>query len=163
MIVLEATSQLNPMQHQATAIVRSCLSNMRSLYELRSIKENNLSIQVRLVLTGKVGRPHISYEQLSFLIENRLSEPQIADMVGVSVRTIQRRMSEFGLSISSQYTTITNLESDVMVSEIQHQFNAWKQTHTRSSPFERILCATKLYQRVKNRSRWSNNTTCTCP
>jgi hypothetical protein len=122
LIVLETTSQLTPVQCQATAIVRSCLSSMRS-YELRNMRENNLSFQVTSVLTGMVGRPRleVSYEQLSFLIENRFSVPQIADMVGVSVRTI-RRMSECGLSIHAQYASISDSELDTMVGEVQRQF-----------------------------------------
>ena len=99
----KATSQLTPMQSQATAIVRGCLSTMTSLCELRSMRESNLGFQVSSVLTGMVGRPRleIPYEQLSFPIENRFSVPhvQIADMMGVSIRTIHRRMNEYGLSI----------------------------------------------------------------
>ena len=124
LIVLETTSQLTPSQHQATAIVRHCLSSMRSLYEIQSMRENNLSFRVNSAHTGMVGRPRleISCEQLSFLIENRFSVPQIADMVGVSVRTIRRRMSEFGLLISAQYANITDVELDGMVREVQCQF-----------------------------------------
>ena len=124
LIVLETTAQLSPIQCQATEIVRSCLSRMRSLYELRNMRENNPGFQVTSVLTGMVGRPRleVSYEQLSFLIENRFSVPQIADMVGVSVRTIRRRMSECGLSIQAQYASITDSELDTMVSEVQRQF-----------------------------------------
>ena len=64
----------------------------------------------------------ISPNQLSFLIENGFSVPQMADMIGVSVRTVQRRMSEFGLSIRAQYSAITNTELDRLVSEFQIQF-----------------------------------------
>lgn len=54
------------------------------------MRENNPSFQVHSILTGMVGRRRleISYEQLSFLIENRFSVPQIADMIGVSIRTM---------------------------------------------------------------------------
>ena len=74
--------------------------------------------------TGLVGRPSfaVSHEQLSILIENGFSVPQIADMVGVSVRTIRRRMSEFGLSIRAQYSTISDTELDRIVHEVQTQF-----------------------------------------
>ena len=43
-------------------------------------------------LCGMVGRPSyiVSYEQLLFLIENGFSVPQIADMIGVSVRTVSK-------------------------------------------------------------------------
>lgn len=83
LIVLETTSQfIDPMQCEATDIVRNCLSTLRSLYELRNIPENNWHSQVHPVLTGLVGRPRfeVSCEQLSFLIENGFSVPQMADM-----------------------------------------------------------------------------------
>ena len=61
-------------------------------------------------LCGMVGRPSyiVSYEQLLFLIENGFSVPQIADMIGVSVRTVRRRMTEFGLAIRARYSLIVN-------------------------------------------------------
>ena len=126
LVVLEATNtHLTNSQHEATAIVRSCLSTFKSIYELRRLSES-FHYQVQPVHTGLVGRPSftVSPEQLSFLIENQFSAPQIADMVGVSVRTIRRRMTNFGLSISAQYSTVTDseLHVDEIVCEIQTQF-----------------------------------------
>ncbi len=43
----------------------------------------------------------------------------------MSVRTIYWRMSEYGLSISSQYATLTNQELDELVVRIQDQFPAY--------------------------------------
>ena len=40
------------------------------------------------------------------------------------MRTIYRRMSEYGLSISSQYATLTDQELDELVVRIQDQFPA---------------------------------------
>ena len=74
--------------------------------------------------TGMVGRPRfmIPREQLFFLIENNFTVPQMAEMIGVSLRTIHRRMSEYGLSITSQYATLTDDELDQLVISIQDQF-----------------------------------------
>ena len=74
--------------------------------------------------TGLVGRPCIviSLEQLSYLIENRFSVPQIADMLGVSISTVRRRMTEFGLSITAQYSMLSDQEIDEIVQRIQQQF-----------------------------------------
>ena len=68
-----------------------------------------------------VGHPRfdISQEQLSFLIETRFSVPQIADMIGVSVRTVRRRMSLFGLSIRQCYSDINDDMLDELVFQIQ--------------------------------------------
>lgn len=70
------------------------------------------------------GRPRfcIPYTQLVHLLGYRFTVPQIACMIGVSVRTIRRRMSEFGLSIRSVYSSISDAELDAVVGEIQHQF-----------------------------------------
>lgn len=43
-------------------------------------------------------------------------------MLGVSVRTIRRRMSDIGLFIRQQYSTITDGELDRHVREIQLEF-----------------------------------------
>ena len=47
------------------------------------------------------GRPRfiIPKEQLEVLTENRFTVPQMADMLGVSVRTVRRRMSEFNCQL----------------------------------------------------------------
>ena len=94
---------------------------LNSIQELRTFLETVSVYAVQPVQTGAVGRPSIdvSPNQPSFLIENGFSVPQMADMIGVSVRTVQRRMSEFGLSIRAQYSAITNTELDRLVSEFQ--------------------------------------------
>ena len=56
------------------------------------------------------------------MIENRFTVPQIANVIGVSVRTIRRRMSDTGLFVRQQYSIITDQELDNLVSQIQHQF-----------------------------------------
>ena len=97
---------------------------MNSAYEQRRLCDNGFHCQVQPIQTGLVGRPSfaVTPAQLSFLIETGFSVPQIADMIGVSVRTVRRRMSEFGLSIRAQYSTITDSELDGVVHEIKTQF-----------------------------------------
>ena len=121
LVVMETTSQLTDTQSEAVVIVRTCLSTLRSIDELRTYFETGSLHPVQPVQTGLVGRPsfEVSSDQLSFLVENGFSVPQMADMIGVSVRTIRRSMSEFGLSIRAQYS---NSELDRIVSEMQAQF-----------------------------------------
>ena len=90
LIVLETTSQLTDTQSEAIAIIRTCLSTLRFLSELRTFFETGSLRPVQPVQTGLVGRPRIevSPDQLSFLIENRFSVPQVSDMIGVSVQTV---------------------------------------------------------------------------
>ena len=110
LIVLETTGELSPAQRDASGIVRQCLATFRCLRQVSAVQENSRHSQVHPVYTGLVGRPsfEISYEQLSYLIENRFSVPQIADMIGVSVRTVRRRMSDFSFSIRAQYSSLTD-------------------------------------------------------
>ena len=76
--------------------------------------------------SGRAGRPRfmIPSEQLFFLIENNFTAPQMAEMIGVSLRTIHRRMSDYGLSIGSRYATLSDDELDQIVIQIQDQFPA---------------------------------------
>ena len=52
--------------------------------------------------TGTRGRPsyEIPREQLSFLLDQGFKVSQISVMLGVDQRTVERRMSAFGLSVS---------------------------------------------------------------
>ena len=77
-----------------------------------------------LVESGSVGRPrfNIPRSQLVYLVENRFTVPQIASIIGVSVRTIFRRMEEYGISISTQYSEITDDELNEVTREIQSAF-----------------------------------------
>ena len=73
---------------------------------------------------GLVGRPSydISYDQLLYLVENKFSVPTISDMLEVSIRTIHRRMNEYGLSIRDQYSCLSDQQLDELVHMIQQQF-----------------------------------------
>ena len=74
-----------------------------------------------VVHCGRVGRPAflIPQEQLQCL---RFSVPQIAQLLGVSVRTVRRRMSVAGLSIRSTYSQLSDDQLDDLVGSIQQQF-----------------------------------------
>ncbi len=50
------------------------------------------------------------------------SVPQIAQLLRVSKRTIRRRMSQFGLSIRSTYSQLSDDQLDEVVCAIQQQF-----------------------------------------
>ena len=76
------------------------------------------------VFSGHRGRPsyRITVEQLQFLIDRRFSVREIASLLGVGVRTVERRMHEFGLSVRSSYSTITDAELDLAVESILRSF-----------------------------------------
>ena len=100
----------------------------QALVILQEIEQLHLAQSVAstpaVTFTGAVGRPpfEIPREQLLLLIESKFTVPQIADMIGVSVRTIHRRMSEYDLSIHSTYTELTDDELDSIISDIHKEF-----------------------------------------
>lgn len=69
-----------------------------------------LGFQAPKVLTGTRGRPHfdITPEQLDYFLDFEFTVPEIARMLSVSVRTVHRRLSEYGLSVRRSYSDITH-------------------------------------------------------
>ena len=74
--------------------------------------------------TGNVGRPRLSVtiDQLEYFINYDFSATDVAHMLIISVRTIQRRLQVFGLSIRASYSSITDSELDDVVTEIIKEF-----------------------------------------
>ena len=139
LVILDTPAQLSRMQSEATEIVRSCLVTVKTLQEVSARNECSFPSQSpRQLLDGSVGRPRyiISLEQLVFLVESGFSVPQIGDLLGVSVRTVRRRMTEFGLSIRARYSNLADHELDEIVHRVQTQFpmcgNSQMNGHLRS-------------------------------
>jgi transposase len=70
------------------------------------------------------GRPRldIRQDQLEYFLELGFTCPRIASMLGVSLRTIRRWMSESGLSVRNLYSTISDEQLDILVRLIQQNF-----------------------------------------
>ncbi|XP_063340226.1 uncharacterized protein LOC134634783 [Pelmatolapia mariae] len=73
------------------------------------------------VSEGKLGRPNynVSPVQLQILTEMFLSITQIAKLLGISVRTVKRRLHEYGISIKQCYSTTSDEELDNLVRSIK--------------------------------------------
>ena len=54
--------------------------------------------------TGRRGRPpfNVSEDQLVFFVDNGFTIPKISEMLGISKRKVERRMSMFGIRISGE-------------------------------------------------------------
>lgn len=67
------------------------------------------------------GRPKlaVSKDHLQELIEMDLNVPCISKMLGISERTIHRRMQEWGLSVRNTYSKLTDHELDNLVRTIK--------------------------------------------
>ena len=79
------------------------------------------------IFSGGVGRPRfdITIEQLEHLLHIGLSCSSIASSLNVSLRTVRRRMSEYGLSVRALYTTISDAELDAAVDQIKVVSQLW--------------------------------------
>ena len=96
-----------------------------SIRGIRSILDNPVTERRDLPLSqGAVGRPRygISQEQLEYLIDLRFTCPDIARLLGVSLRTIRRRMEEFGIAIRDRYSCISDSELDEEVEGIKVEY-----------------------------------------
>ena len=56
------------------------------------------------------------------MLEAQFSVPRIAIILGVSIRTVRRRMSDYNLTVRMFYANISDEELDRIVAEIQQQF-----------------------------------------
>ena len=76
------------------------------------------------VQEGSCGQPsfHIPRNQLATLLESKLTVPQIAEILGVSVRTVRRRMTDYGLSVRSLYSNLTDEQLDRVVEDVMSHF-----------------------------------------
>jgi hypothetical protein len=73
---------------------------------------------------GGKGRPKIiiTSRQLIQLLSIVFTGPAIAEVIGVSLSTIRRRMSEYGLSIAALYTNISDADLDQAVASIKRDY-----------------------------------------
>lgn len=76
------------------------------------------------IFTGQRGRPKyiLPQEQLEFLVERRFSVPQISKLLGVSPRTVERRLSKYGMSIRQTYADLNDNDLDELVRCILRDF-----------------------------------------
>jgi len=95
------------------------------LEELNSSQSmvNEQGYTPQLLMENRRGRPRldIKQEQLEYLLCLEFNCPKIAEVLGVSLSTI-RRMSEFGLSVTALYSSITDKELDLLVSQIKNEY-----------------------------------------
>ena len=77
-------------------------------------------MQAQKTFTGERGRPvfDIPKEQLEFLTEKKFTVGEMAQLFGVSKRTLERRLSEFGLSVRANSACLTDAELDATVNDI---------------------------------------------
>ena len=78
----------------------------------------------KTMFTGMHGRPkfNILKEQLEFLIEQHFCTPAVADILGVSRRTVVRRFRKFGLSCRAVYSLMSDEQlNTIMLPETSYK------------------------------------------
>lgn len=60
----------------------------------------------------------IRKEQIEHLLNLHFTCPKFASLLGVSLRTVRRRMTEYGLFVSGFYSDISNCELDRLLNQI---------------------------------------------
>ena len=127
LIAKEMSGELEFAEQRALSLISEAYSRLRQFVQSIELLSPSLELQPMQFLDGSVGRPrfHISFNQLETLISTHFTVPQIAQIIGVFVSTIRRRMSEYNLSIRSTYSTMSDTDLDAVVSEIQTQFSGW--------------------------------------
>ena len=103
------------------------------------------------IFTGSPGRPkfNIPYKQLNFMLEIRFTVVQISALLGVSSRTVERRLQEFGLSVRATYADISEEHLDSTVNQILATFP--NTSYKRMSGYLRT-CGIRIQQRRNRES-----------
>lgn len=105
---------LNVLQrYSGTENLNDVIDILRSAARLVSTFEENQAesfTAFRVFYTGNRGKPKIDIpkEHLEFFLDRRFSVQSIADLLGISKRTVERRLHQYNLSVRSGYTDINN-------------------------------------------------------
>ena len=90
----------------------------------QEVETGEVGYRAALVNSGIRGRPayQISREQLAYLLRERFSRREVADMLRVSLSTVARRIREYDLVNLVPYSTISNADLDSVVKDVQAFF-----------------------------------------
>lgn len=97
---------------------------LQQLEQLNDNMNEHSGFQAPLLQIGRAGRPrfNIARNQLEYLLQNGFTGPDVSQMLGVLLRTIRRRIQEYGIFHQTFRTIVSNDELDGIVREIASQF-----------------------------------------
>ena len=100
------------------------ISNAKDLLNVDHDIYASSSLSCPQLFSGVPGRPkyEIKEEILRFLFDKRFTVKDTANLLGVSKRTVERRMNEFGLQISNCYSDISNSDLESIVRNFTEEF-----------------------------------------
>ena len=126
-ILIRLLDRLGTTPEGTINLLRYVLSLLEDIAESEGDDSQFISTPVPHVEQSlKPGRPKfiVSEEVLTRLLDMNFGCPTIARLFGVSLRTIRRRMTEYGLSVKSTYSSISDQELDKLVSEFKQYYPA---------------------------------------
>ena len=96
----------------------------RMLHDLSGDGYEDYGYHLRVDFSGDRGRPKIviTSQMLDYFFGHGFSASTTAHLLHVSLRTLRRRMSEFGILIRDQYSNISDEVLDRTVAIIQRQY-----------------------------------------
>ena len=118
--VLEDVEQIFEALYVIDSVVGLSEDIFRDILSAKGILENISRSRTTRIFSGAPGRPSydVAQDQLQALIDVGFNVGQIAELLQVSKRTIERRLAEYGISTRS-YCDIANDELDAIVQEIK--------------------------------------------
>ena len=137
LVAIDALGELDTNGVSALEFTGRAIAEIRRIVQSPQLMYSG-AYSSRLFHDGTVGRPRydVSISALECLIYSGFTVPQIAEVLRLSVRTVRRRMSEYGISIRTTYTTVSDQELDSVVRAIQREFglcgNRQMQGHLRA-------------------------------
>ena len=157
--------------HISTFVYRELIDGLEDLKQLLNAEQTSghgaSEYNTPRIHSGRPGQPqfNITENQLQFLVGLNLSGSQIANLLGVSERTIRRRMSQFQLSVRNLYTRISGSHLDRLVQIITRQYPSYGyrmvQAHLRSSGVRvqesRVRASLERVDPVGIAGRWSQH------
>ena len=140
---------------EVSSIIRARLQDRSIERENRETEIHSESYRAPIERTGSQGRPRfsVSTSNAHDLRQLGFAWTDIAQMLGVSSRTLWRRRYESDSSVGS-YSDIPNNELDQIIREVlQTTPPGWAESGSRSPPQQRITCAKKPNRIVDIKNR----------
>ncbi len=100
----------------------SIMDGLTHLYRLVTQHKSNQVLEVFVEVShGAAGRPRfqVSQDYLVHLLHQGLKVSWIASLLGVSMRTVYRRMAELNITVRGLYSTLSDSELDNLIAEIK--------------------------------------------
>ena len=107
-------------------VVIAVADSLRTLVQLREEDDYcSGGIQLEIEPSTNPGRPKycVLREQLQYLILYlNLDCPTVARVLGISLRTLRRRMSEYNLTVKQSYSAISDAELEITIKSLKESY-----------------------------------------